>query len=241
MTNSTQLEDTSRTQLEDSKPQRDYILLDGSGSMSSRWWESLAAIDAYVAGLKTARVASSLTLAAFTNDGPFIYDEARLDVTPETWVDVSKSPPTFYGGGTPLYDAINVMMGRLAKLDPARCAILIVTDGQATESTTTLDQAKALLDWARMKGWQITFMGCDWDSTGQAKSLGATEHNSIGTSAARLVDAASELAKKRANHAVHGAPMHWSPTERSHFGGYLPGSLRSPQDGAKGAPERGNE
>jgi hypothetical protein len=230
LTNTTSTPDTVRTQ-------HDYILLDASSSMSTKWWESLEAIDKYISGLKAANVNSHITVATFTNaQGGFRYDHARQGTIEQlTESPLVQNSPDFWAGSTPLYDAINQMIRELRDLDPLKCSIVIVTDGEENGSQTTLVQAKSFLDWARAKGWQITFLGCDFENSSQAKMLGINDSNALGTSAARLIDATAELAKKRAHHAHFGTPMNFSDDEKSKFGGYLADHngnnyMRNPKD-----------
>lgn len=201
------------------RQQHDYILLDASGSMSDKWWTSLEAIDNYISGLKAANVSSKITLATFTISGGFRYD--RRESTVETWTPLSDNSPDFWSGTTPLYDAINQMTRELKDLDPPKCSILIITDGEENGSQTTMADAKRLLDWCRAKGWQVTFFGCEFENSQQAKMLGVGPQNAIGTSAKRLTDAAATLAKKRAHHAHFGTPMNFSEDEQQTFAGYL--------------------
>lgn len=203
------------------KTQRDYILLDASSSMSSRWWESLEAIDKYVEGLKQQNVSSVISLATFTTSGAGIFYDKCRESTTDTWEPLMQKAPDFWAGSTPLYDAINMVIREAKDTDPLKCSILVVTDGEENGSKTTLPQAKAFIDWARAKGWQVTFFGCDFDNSEQAKMLGMGPQNAIGTSAKRLSDAAATLAKKRAHHAHFGTPMNFSEDEQQKFSGYL--------------------
>lgn len=201
--------------------QRDYILMDGSGSMSTKWWDSLAAVDAYVQTLREGHVATRLTLATFS--GPDYLDLIGRDVeTLDQWQPLMAKPIGSTWGGTPLYDAINVMLRKLRDEDPIRCAITIVTDGRAGLSHfTDQTQCTAMLNWAKAKGWSVTFIGCDWDNSEQARSLGLVPSQAIGVQKALLADAARELARKRTIYGATGAPMHWSESEQRQFGGYL--------------------
>jgi hypothetical protein len=123
---------------------------------------------------------------------------------------------------TPLYDAINLMVRRLAALDPPKCSIVIVTDGDDTASVSTnVTQARALLDWCRAKGWQVTFLGADFNNMHQAALLGADASNSIGVQKQKLLEAGKSLGEKRAKHAKFGDDINFSPEERKTFGGYL--------------------
>jgi hypothetical protein len=64
-------------------PQLDYFLIDGSGSMKSKWWDTLAALDGYADTLRKANqnahgivsVFSGLDLQMIQRDG--LLDEWR--------------------------------------------------------------------------------------------------------------------------------------------------------------------
>lgn len=205
-------------------PQLDYILIDASGSMYPKWNECLVAIDAYVEQLKLLKTPTRVTLASFSTEGgrdQFAYDKSREGHDPQDWVPALHEQPYMFGGSTPLADAINEMMSELRDLNPGMCSITIATDGDENCSQTTMEQARGLLDWARRRGWQVNFIGCDFNNSYQAKLLGASDDTSLSTSSRRLADATRDLAKKRHNNVVYGAPMSWSEDERKRFGGYL--------------------
>jgi hypothetical protein len=199
--------------------QLDYILLDGSGSMQSKWWESLTAIDAYIDGLKAENLNSQITIQVFDDSN---IDSVQRDVPLGQWIPLNTNPIGAYWGGTPLYDAINVMGRKFKVLDPARASALIVTDGDENGSTyTTLDQAKAILDWMRAKGWQVTFIGAEFNNARSAALLGGNRQSAIGVQKKLLTEAARNLAKKRLRYGLYGEPMHFTEGEHTQFGGYL--------------------
>lgn len=208
----------AETQLE----QYDYVLLDGSGSMLSKWWDMLDAIDAYVGQLKTMGTKSHIHLSIFT-DGDDL-DMIARDQPIAAYVPLSQNPVGSTWGGTPLYDAINVMCRNLRNLDPKRASLVIVTDGGENGSKFTDQiQARAMLDWARAKGWSVTFIGCDFNNSNAAAALGASKSEAIGVQKKLLAEAARDLARKRHAYGVTGAPVHWSEEEQRQFGGYLAG------------------
>jgi hypothetical protein len=119
-------------------------------------------------------------------------------------------------------DAINNMARFAAQADPVRGSFIVVTDGEESGSRfTTWDQAKSMLDWMRAKGWQITFIGCDFDNTSIASRLGAGKGQSIGVAQANLKLAASALASKRVAYGRSGQDMEYTDDESRRFGGYL--------------------
>jgi Mg-chelatase subunit ChlD len=215
---------TTDTNLQSRPAQLDYILLDASGSMTPKRDDSLNAIDNYVAQLRGENVNSTIRVASFTTnyESGLTYTLLR-DSTPESWSDMrfDQELPR-EGGSTPLYDAINMMAREIRSQLPQKCSVIIITDGDENASKTTVDQAKALLDWMRSMGWQVTFLGCDFENSRQAKLLGANDENAIGVSAKRLVDATSLLAEKRARYGLYGTDMNMSKDEKNEIGGLLP-------------------
>jgi hypothetical protein len=208
------------TDLKALSSQLDFILLDGSGSMRPKWWDMLGAIDKYIAGLKAEMVDSHIRLD--------IFDDTALDLTARDvhiskWRTFDVDPIGAHFGGTPLYDAI-VLMGRnIRDLNPTKgCAVTIVTDGENGHNKfADLPQAKGVLDWLRAQGFSVTFIGCDFDNTSQARMLGADAENSVGVRKELLGPAAASLAKKRAHYARTGEQVAFSEDERQKFGGYL--------------------
>ena len=200
-------------------PQLDYILLDGSGSMKGKWWDTMAALRAFVDVLKSQNVNSHGILQTFDS---FDLNLVQRDGTLDTWGDLTDIGA--HWGSTPLYDAIIHMGLELQKLAPAsgKCSIVIVTDGDENGSQTTLVQAKAVLDWCRAQGWQITFLGADFNNNEQAKMLGANDSNSIGVRRELLLEAGKSLGEKRGRHARNSDDeINFSADERKKFGGYL--------------------
>ena len=199
--------------------QLDFILLDSSGSMHPTWWETLEAVEAYVSGLKAANVNSQMMLTTFdsTNCELLHRDQPIAD-----WKSLMDEPVAGYFTTTPLYDAINLMGRKLRDLDPPRCAITIVTDGEEMDSQfTNLTQAKGILDWCRAKGWQVTFIGAEFNNASLAAKLGCPAGAAIGVDRKLLPDAVRNLAQKRARYGLYGEAMHFTDDERQEFGGFL--------------------
>lgn len=199
--------------------QLDFILLDGSSSMSAAWNQSCAAIEAYVCGLKAENVNSQIILDLFDTTPEHIV----VDCPIAEWQSLHTHPISIPHGGTALYDAITLMGRRLRDLDPPRAALTIVTDGDSFDDKfTNQTQARAILDWCRAKGWQVTFIGAGFDNSTQARALGSPDGGMIGVSPARLLEVTSALAKKRKRYGLDGTDMHYTDGEREQFGGYLP-------------------
>ena len=201
--------------------------------MSHRWLESMDAVDRYAHTLKREGVESNLIMATFSGSSSYSDNERQKIVdyyvtrntTVSAWQPLALEPPICPGGDTPLYNAINIMVRAIRDLNPIPGSITIVTDGEENGSkTTTQERACQLLDWLRGQGWQITFIGCDFDNSRMAKLLGGGAQNAIGAPTKRLTDITMELAKKRAFHDKFGTPMHFTDEEKAKFGGYLTSS-----------------
>lgn len=204
-------------------PQLDYFLLDGSGSMYDKWAPMLGAMDGFMEVLKSKNIHSHGVVQVFSS-----YNLSRIerDCTIADWTPFSREFISCPGGMTPLFDAINIMARSLRDLDPPNASIVIGTDGDESGRSggsqhTNVDQARALLDWCRAKGWQVTFWGCDFDNAKQAQLLGANAQNSIGVRSQRLLESAKALAEKRARHIQSGDDINFSDDEKEKFGGYL--------------------
>ena len=200
-------------------PQLDYILFDGSSSMKAKWWPSCGALDAFIDVLRSQNVASHVILSVFDTHN---LGAIQRDCTLAQWETFAQRPLLGTFGGTPLYDAINKMGWELRDLAPQRAHIVIVTDGEEMSSKfTSLDQAKSVLDWCRAQGWQVTFLGADFENNKQARALGARAENAIGVRATKMLEAGKALGAKRAKNALFGTDINFSDEEKENFGGYL--------------------
>lgn len=199
--------------------QLDYILVDGSGSMRSKWWDFMQALDSFMETLKAQNIHSHGIVSVFdTTD----IDCVQRDSLVSEWETFYKEPLGAHFGGTPLYDAINVAVRKIKDLNPSKVSLVIVTDGEESDSHyTDAEQARAILNWVRAKGWQVTFLGCDFNNSKQAKLLGINDSNAIGVQKKLLGEAGKVLGKKRVNNVLYGQDMNFTENEKTQFGGFL--------------------
>lgn len=201
--------------------QLDYVLLDGSGSMITKWDETLAGLEMYFKTLRGANFNSHGILHVFDD---LNLEYIQQDQVIAQWPKLDRFTVDLPGGGTPLYDAINLMVRRLAELAPTRCSIVIVTDGGENGSDhTTQAQATSLLDWCRAQGWQVIFLGADFNNAKVARQLGANQQTFIGVQKGRMKDATENLALKRLRYGQTGDDIGFDDSEKKDFGGYLAG------------------
>lgn len=196
--------------------QHDFILLDRSGSMQSRWDEALGAVNAYVKKLAEDKVDTGVTLAVFDDAGPF--DIIRDRIVPSTWSDVTSKDAT-PRGMTPLNDAIGKMVthARLGHNGQQydKVAVIIVTDGAENASREYKHAAaKALLDDCRSKGWQVLFIGADFENQAQAMQYGNSSSQTIAASAANLAGTMRATATSRASYGLTGQSMSYTDEDK---------------------------
>lgn len=206
--------------------QHDFVLLDRSGSMNTQWAEALGSINAYVKKLADDKVDTGVTLMVFDKpDQTPDFTVVRDRITPSTWNPVEKmevSPR----GYTPLNDAIGQIVALARKGAPNgqqydKVAIIIMTDGLENASREyTHAQAKALLDSCREKGWQVQFLGANFDNAAQAASYGNLARNTVESTTANLGVTMDMMATKRGLYGSGvAASMDWSSEEKTSLKG----------------------
>jgi hypothetical protein len=196
-------------------PMNAYILLDRTGSMAPIWAETLSSINSYVERLAAEKIDATITLAMFDSNDGTQFDVIRRSVDVTNWQTITDRDAT-PRGYTPLYDAIGRLMG-LANTDAAdRASIIIVTDGQENASReVTREGAKAMLDRVREKGWDVVFLGANFDAFSQAASLGGTAAQTlnIAPGAMQAAMAGPMVARTKSYH-IGGAPAAFSDEDR---------------------------
>lgn len=185
--------------------QKDYILLDRSGSMSDKWQETLSSINAYVHELATNKVNTEVYLAVFDYQGELCYDVLRKDVKPSDWKDLTVTE-TSARGMTPLFDSVARLVTQANKDNAEKAAVIIMTDGMENASReTSVDQAKNLLEQCRKKGWSVVFLGADFNAYSQGSVLGASLSSTLTMRAGSYGVAMNAMAQTRAMYGSGGA------------------------------------
>ncbi len=179
-----------------------YILLDRTGSMSDIWDEALGSVNAYADAVgkaeegETDTLETSVTLAAFDYQQGFQFDVLRKGVTPSDWQNVSNNEVS-PRGMTPLFDAINRTITMAEADNPEKAVIVIMTDGLENSSReVTRDGAKAAMDRAKARGWEVVFLGAEFASFGDADGVGIARSKQMSVGAGSLAVTNERLAKK---------------------------------------------
>lgn len=177
-----------------------YILLDRSGSMQSLWVEALSSVNAFAKELDNKKdgpaVDSHITVAMFDSQETLQFDVLRRKQPALHWepiTDKDASPR----GMTPLLDAM-VRLIALAEADnPDKAVLVIMTDGQENASReVTRDGVKAALDRVKAKGWEVVFLGANFDNIADASSVGVEAGQQMAMSAGTMNESMARLAKK---------------------------------------------
>lgn len=179
-----------------------YILLDRTGSMSDIWDEALGSVNAYAAAVgkleegEADDLETTVTLAAFDYQEGFQFDVLRKDVTPDAWQTVTNDDVS-PRGMTPLFDAINRTITMAEADNPEKAVIVIMTDGYENSSReVTRAGAKAALDRAEARGWEVVFLGAEFASFGDADAVGVDRSKQMAVSSGSLAVTQERLAKK---------------------------------------------
>lgn len=179
-----------------------YILLDRTGSMSDIWDEALGSVNAYAEAIGKVEegeaddLETSVTLAVFDHQEGLQFDVLRKEVQPDAWTTVTNDEVT-PRGMTPLFDAINRTITMAEADNPEKAVIVIMTDGHENSSReVTREGAKAALDRAEARGWEVVFLGAEFASFGDADAVGVSSNKQMAVSAGSLSITQERLAKK---------------------------------------------
>ncbi len=198
-----------------------YILLDRSGSMQSLWVEALSSVNAFAKELANKTdgpsVDSHVTLAVFDSQESLQFDTLRRKQPALHWeavTDKDASPR----GMTPLLDAM-VRIISLAEGDsPDKAVIVVMTDGQENASReVTREGVKAALDRVKTKGWEVVFLGANFDNIADASSVGVGGGKQMAMSVGTMNESMSRLARKSrayAQSAPGAAPIEFDAEDR---------------------------
>jgi hypothetical protein len=192
-----------------------YILLDRTGSMADIWDEALTSVNAYAdsfaadapgAEIAGADINTAVTLAVFDHQDGMQFDVLRDKVDPAHWSKVTNDEAN-PRGMTPLYDAIGRIVSRAEADAPEKAVIVIMTDGlENSSSELTKQGAKAALDRARAKGWEVVFLGAEFASFSDAEAVGMASSKTMAVGQGQMSQSMDNLAQKARAYGKGAAP-----------------------------------
>jgi hypothetical protein len=197
--------------------QHDFILLDRSGSMATRWVEAISSVNAYVKELANTNVDTGVTLAVFdTNSlGKLDFVILRDRITPPTWREVAGNE-VYPRNGTPLNDATGELLNLAERGGYDKVAIIIMTDGEENSSHEyTVEAIRARLDACRAKNWQVIFLGANFDNQRQAASFGNQAASTMVMPSGTMRASTQAVASKRAHYGVTGQSINFTEEEKA--------------------------
>ena len=183
-----------------------YILLDRTGSMGTIWDEAVSSVNSYVQSViepdDGPQVINDITLAAFDSDkGSFQFDVLRKNVKGESWKDLTKTEVS-PRGMTPLFDAIGRMISVADTDAPEKAVIVVMTDGRENASREfNKETAKAALERAEKKGWEVVFLGAEFGNFADADAMGLQRSKQMAVHKDKLDATMRNLAKKNRSYA----------------------------------------
>jgi hypothetical protein len=199
-----------------------YILLDRSGSMQSLWVEALSSVNAFAKELANKNdgnaVDSHVTLAVFDEQAGLQFDVLRRKQPALHWDKVTDSDAS-PRGMTPLLDAM-IRIIALADADNSDKAVIVVmTDGQENASKeVTRDGVKAALERVKAKGWEVVFLGANFDNISDASSVGVAGGKQMAMSSGTMNESMARLAKKSRAYGAQApgaAPINFDQEDRA--------------------------
>ncbi|WP_300379841.1 VWA domain-containing protein [Henriciella sp.] len=179
-----------------------YILLDRTGSMSGIWSEALSSVNAYAAEVgragegETEALETAVTLAVFDAQEGLQFDVLRKGVAAESWTAVTDDEVS-PRGMTPLFDAIGRIVATAEADNPDKAVLVIMTDGMENSSREiTQEGARAALDRAEAKGWEVVFLGAEFAKFDDADAVGVDAAKQMAIGQGAMQESMSRLARK---------------------------------------------
>ncbi len=196
-----------------------YILLDRTGSMSSIWDEALSSVNAYAKSVGEedegeADFETKVSLAVFDSQDGLQFDVLRKGVDAESWSEVTNDEAS-PRGMTPLFDAIGHLVAMAEADAPERAVLVIMTDGHENASREmTGPLAKAALDRAEKRGWEVVFLGAEFAAFGDADQVGVARSKQMAVGADQLSETMQRLGKKSREYARSRAEVEFDAEDR---------------------------
>jgi hypothetical protein len=200
-----------------------YILLDRTGSMGGIWTEAVKSVNAYAEDLAAPKpgepdIDATITLAVFDAHAGLQFDVLRDGQRAADWTPFREDEAA-PRGMTPLLDAVARIVSLAEAANPGRAVIVIMTDGHENASReVTREGAKAAIDRAKAKGWEVVFLGAQFAEFGDAASLGIAAAKSMAMDADAFEGSMRKLSRKSRDYGSSGAGIDFGAEDRREAG-----------------------
>lgn len=158
------------------------IILDESGSMHGLEEATIAGANGTIASIRSAAdslpdLRQYLTMVTFSarTEGDIV--RVRNYMTPIEEVGDLRHGDYMPEGGTPLYDAVGIMLTRMSQSVPGESAVLvtIITDGLENASTRySAGKLAEVIGGLEDRGWTFTYLGANQDAVLEAGKIGVS-------------------------------------------------------------------
>lgn len=184
------------------------VLIDRSGSMFSLWQQAVDGVNGYVKEIAHSSPDAIVSVAVFDSEEP--YKEIRTNQRANKFKDLTKveiAPR----GSTPLYDAAGTVLAKAEEDNVERTTVVIMTDGHENCSKEfTKEGIKRQVSRAMKKGWDVIFLGANFDVTTYANDFGIAKGDNLTFSARNFADAFAATATRSATYAATGIKSEYS-------------------------------
>jgi uncharacterized protein YegL len=181
-----------------------YILLDRSGSMGgAKWSNAIESINGYVVKLQEDGINGDVTLATFDSNGPTqtnfpnVWGPSLLEVQDNNTFDILRDRQSIKAfkvlnqteshprGGTPLYDSTAKILDLADQRDNSKGVVIFMTDGEENTSRKwTIGAIKDRIKTVTDKGWEVLFLGAEFNVENYARGYGLSANKFINTTVA---------------------------------------------------------
>ncbi len=195
-----------------------YLLLDRTGSMGPIWAEAVASINAYVEELSKDDLEYRITLAVFDDYEGLKFDLMRDAIPIKKWkaFKVTEVTPR---GCTPLFDALVRIVSLAEARDEGKAVLVVMTDGHENASREVKRAgAKAALSRMKKRGWQVVFLGVNFDAFDDAFSVGVGQGQSMNTASGHFDKAMLATARNTRRFRNEGIAMEFCDEDRAEAG-----------------------
>lgn len=191
-----------------------FMLVDRSGSMSTRWEETISSINAYIGDLVKAKTRGSATVACFDLQNGVSFDLLRDKIPFSKWTDID-SKEISPRGMTPLYDAVSKIVALAEEKGGKKTVIVIMTDGAENASReVSKSDAEAMVKRCQDKEWQVVFLGADFNAFADASSIGVGVGQTLTMTSGNYENVSKMLSGKTMAYAARGSSMSFTQDDR---------------------------